>query len=75
MATANAKIKQAGLSKNSSNNFSLTYHHSVGQAYEKMAKRKDRDVTEEHSRYVAILNTLGPEMQQDKQYVYAFRYL
>jgi len=38
----------------------------LGQAYEKKAKQKQRDVGEEHTRYVALLNSLGPEMQQEK---------
>ena len=39
---------------------------AAGQAYEKKAKKKDRDAADEHSRYVAILNAVGPEMSQDK---------
>lgn len=39
---------------------------SQGQAYEKKAKRKDRDAVDEHSRYVAVLNSVGPEMSKDK---------
>ncbi|TDL25824.1 hypothetical protein BD410DRAFT_826407 [Rickenella mellea] len=38
----------------------------AGQAYEKKAKRKDRDAGDEHARYVHILSTIGPEMSQDK---------
>ncbi|KAI5115012.1 hypothetical protein M0805_004148, partial [Coniferiporia weirii] len=48
IATANARIKQAG------------------QAYEKKAKRKDRDAVEEHTRYVNLLSAIGPEMSQEK---------
>ncbi|GJJ08311.1 hypothetical protein Clacol_002522 [Clathrus columnatus] len=39
----------------------------AGQTYEKKAKRKDADLSEEHTRYLAVLNTVGPEMTQDKQ--------
>ncbi|KAF8591135.1 hypothetical protein K439DRAFT_1611459 [Ramaria rubella] len=38
----------------------------AGQMYEKKAKRKDRDVADEHGRYVAVLNSVGPEMSKDK---------
>ncbi|KAF8525849.1 hypothetical protein BU17DRAFT_83355 [Hysterangium stoloniferum] len=38
----------------------------AGQAYEKKAKRKDRDAADEHNRYVGILNTVGPELAQDR---------
>ncbi|KAI0077308.1 hypothetical protein K474DRAFT_1661940 [Panus rudis PR-1116 ss-1] len=48
MASANAKIKQAG------------------QAYEKKAKRNARDAQEEHTRYITLLSSLGPEVAQDK---------
>ncbi|KAK7678579.1 hypothetical protein QCA50_018451 [Cerrena zonata] len=48
MATANAKIKQAG------------------QLYEKKAKKNPRDVQEEHTRYITLLSSLGPEVAQDK---------
>lgn len=52
MATANAKIKQAG------------------QLYEKKAKKNPRDVQEEHTRYITLLSSLGPEVAQDKQFVF-----
>jgi hypothetical protein len=37
-----------------------------GMNYEKKAKKNARDATEEHSRYLALLGALGPEMNQDK---------
>ncbi|KIM39796.1 hypothetical protein M413DRAFT_446723 [Hebeloma cylindrosporum] len=48
MASANAKIKQAG------------------QIYEKKSKKKTADVNEEHARYINLINTLGPEVSQEK---------
>ncbi|KAH9941344.1 hypothetical protein B0H21DRAFT_753240 [Amylocystis lapponica] len=48
IATANAKIKQAG------------------QVYEKKAKKNPQDVGEEHTRYMNLLGTLGPEINQEK---------
>ena len=48
MASANAKIKQAG------------------QLYEKKAKKSPRDAQEEHTRYITLLSSLGPEVAQDK---------
>jgi hypothetical protein len=39
---------------------------AAGQLYEKKAKRGAVDATEEHNRYIHLLNTLGPEMSQMK---------
>jgi hypothetical protein len=39
---------------------------AAGQLYEKKAKRGAVDATEEHNRYIHLLNTLGPEMSQTK---------
>jgi hypothetical protein len=65
MASANAKIKQAGMS--------FSFCHTVemicickGQVYEKKSKKGTRDVTDEHTRYVNLISTLGPEMSQEK---------
>lgn len=40
-----------------------------GQAYERKAKRKDREAGEEHARYTNLLSTLGSEMSSAKQSV------
>ncbi|CAL1715838.1 unnamed protein product [Somion occarium] len=48
MASANAKIKQAG------------------QLYEKKSKKNPRDAQDEHTRYITLLSSLGPEVAQDK---------
>jgi hypothetical protein len=37
-----------------------------GQLYEKKAKRNAIDASEEHNRYINLLNTLGPEISQAK---------
>ncbi|EIN04941.1 hypothetical protein PUNSTDRAFT_138128 [Punctularia strigosozonata HHB-11173 SS5] len=39
---------------------------SAGQAYERKAKKNARDVAEEHTKYLSLLSTLGPEMTQEK---------
>ncbi|OBZ72236.1 hypothetical protein A0H81_07444 [Grifola frondosa] len=36
------------------------------QAYERKAKKNPRDFAEEHTRYMNLLSTLGPEVNQDK---------
>jgi hypothetical protein len=66
---ANAKIKAAGA-------FTFRLSHSTqihlrfaGIAYEKKAKRKDKDAMEEHTRYTTLLSTLGSEMSSSKQSV------
>lgn len=38
----------------------------AGQLYEKKAKKNPREAQEEHTRYVALLSSLGPEMTQEK---------
>ncbi|KAL5525506.1 hypothetical protein ACEPAG_6842 [Sanghuangporus baumii] len=38
----------------------------AGLAYEKKAKKKDRDAGEEHTRYVNLLSVVGPEMSQER---------
>ncbi|KAL5526300.1 hypothetical protein ACEPAF_8023 [Sanghuangporus sanghuang] len=38
----------------------------AGLAYEKKAKKKDRDAGEEHTRYVNLLGAVGPEMSQER---------
>lgn len=42
---------------------------SAGIAYEKKAKRRDKDAVEEHTRYTTLLSTLGSEMSSAKQSV------
>ena len=65
MATANAKIKQAGRSVNLSRiTFLITSF--LGQNYEKKTKKKAMDVSEEHARYITLISTLGPEMALEK---------
>ncbi|KDQ59199.1 hypothetical protein JAAARDRAFT_175969 [Jaapia argillacea MUCL 33604] len=39
---------------------------SAGQIYEKKSKRNLHDASEEHARYVNLINTLGPELSQEK---------
>ena len=65
MATANAKIKQAGQSVNLSHIASLMMFF-LGQNYEKKTKKKAMDVSEEHARYITLISTLGPEMALEK---------
>lgn len=38
----------------------------IGQAYEKKVKKNARDATEEHSRYIQLLSSLGHEMSQEQ---------
>ena len=42
----------------------------AGQMYEKNVKRNPADAAEEHSRYITLLSSLGPEITQDKQLVF-----
>jgi hypothetical protein len=37
-----------------------------GQIYEKKSKKGTRDLPEEHTRYINLISTLGPEMSQEK---------
>lgn len=39
----------------------------AGQSYEKKSKKHPQDAAEEHTRYINILSTLGPEVNQEKQ--------
>ncbi|KAI0759588.1 hypothetical protein BD413DRAFT_596358 [Trametes elegans] len=48
IASANQKIKQAGL------------------IYERKAKKSPRDAADEHTRYINLLSTLGPEVNREK---------
>ncbi|KZT06136.1 uncharacterized protein LAESUDRAFT_813047 [Laetiporus sulphureus 93-53] len=48
IASANAKIKQAGLQ------------------YEKKSKKNPQGAAEEHTRYINLLSTLGPEINNEK---------
>jgi len=41
----------------------------LGLAYEKKSKKKASDVQEEHSRYINLISTLGPEISQETQWV------
>lgn len=38
----------------------------AGQIYEKKSKKGTPEVAEEHTRYVNLINTLGPQMSQEK---------
>ncbi|TFK20301.1 hypothetical protein FA15DRAFT_673622 [Coprinopsis marcescibilis] len=38
----------------------------AGQSYEKKSKKKGVDASEEHARYINLINTLGPEISQEK---------
>ncbi|TFY77861.1 hypothetical protein EWM64_g6151 [Hericium alpestre] len=38
----------------------------AGQNYEKKAKKTAYDAADEHARYIALLSSLGPEVQQEK---------
>ncbi|KAH9917232.1 uncharacterized protein B0H18DRAFT_1035105 [Fomitopsis serialis] len=38
----------------------------AGQLYEKKAKKNPQDAADEHARYMNILTTLGPEINQEK---------
>jgi hypothetical protein len=54
--------------------FSLSHSTQIhlrfaGIAYEKKAKRKDKDATDEHIRYTTLLSSFGSEMSSAKQSV------
>jgi hypothetical protein len=66
---ANAKVKAAGPSPFRLSRSTRIHLQSAGIAYEKKAKRKDKDATEEHTRYTTLLSTLGSEMSSAKQSV------
>ena len=38
----------------------------AGQLYERRAKKSPRDATEEHTKYMNLLSTLGPEVNREK---------
>ncbi|KAI0654648.1 hypothetical protein C8Q70DRAFT_1058242 [Cubamyces menziesii] len=38
----------------------------AGQIYERKAKKSPRDAAEEHTRYINLLSTLGPEVNREK---------
>ncbi|EIW57849.1 uncharacterized protein TRAVEDRAFT_150499 [Trametes versicolor FP-101664 SS1] len=38
----------------------------AGQVYERKAKKNPRDAAEEHTRYINLLSTLGPEVNREK---------
>ncbi|KAI0636133.1 hypothetical protein C8Q77DRAFT_1101755 [Trametes polyzona] len=38
----------------------------AGQIYERKAKRNPRDAADEHTRYINLLSTLGPEVNREK---------
>jgi hypothetical protein len=38
----------------------------AGLSYEKKARKNPREAADEHSRYLTLVGTLGPEMTQDK---------
>ncbi|KAI0648820.1 hypothetical protein C8Q79DRAFT_998792 [Trametes meyenii] len=38
----------------------------AGQIYERKAKKSPRDATDEHTRYMNLLSTLGPEVNREK---------
>ncbi|KAI9056795.1 hypothetical protein FKP32DRAFT_1585055 [Trametes sanguinea] len=38
----------------------------AGQLYERKAKKNPRDAAEEHTRYINLLSTLGPEVNREK---------
>ncbi|KAI0326052.1 hypothetical protein GY45DRAFT_164841 [Cubamyces sp. BRFM 1775] len=38
----------------------------AGQIYERKAKKSPRDAAEEHTRYINLLSTLGPEINREK---------
>ncbi|KAI8969869.1 hypothetical protein BD414DRAFT_502414 [Trametes punicea] len=38
----------------------------AGQLYERKAKKNPRDAAEEHTRYINLLSTLGPEVNKEK---------
>lgn len=66
---ANAKIKAAGAFTLLPDPSTRIHLRSAGIAYEKKAKRKDKDATEEHTRYTTLLSTLGTDMSSAKQSV------
>ncbi len=39
----------------------------AGQLYEKKVKKNPADAVEEHTRYMNLLSSLGPEISQEKQ--------
>ena len=64
MASANAKIKQAGEYCTTIRDIFFDYRE--GQIYEKKSKKKTTDISEEHARYINLINVLGPEVSQEK---------
>ena len=38
----------------------------AGQIYERKVKKNPRDAAEEHTRYMNLLSTLGPEVNKEK---------
>lgn len=66
---ANAKIKAAGAFTLLLVTSTRIHFRSTGITYEKKAKRKDKDATEEHTRYTTLLSTLGTEMSSARQSV------
>ena len=38
----------------------------AGQIYERKAKKYPRDAADEHTRYMNLLSTLGPEVNREK---------
>ena len=67
LSSANDRIKQAGIYLR----FLLNWEAGLilvweGQMYEKKAKKKIVDASEEHARYINLISTIGPQMSQDK---------
>ena len=45
----------------------FSHSHAVeGMAYEKKAKKNAYDAVDEHTRYITLLSTIGPEITQEK---------
>jgi hypothetical protein len=67
LSSANDRIKQAGIYLR----FLLNWEVGLiliweGQMYEKKAKKKIADASEEHSRYINLISTIGPQISQEK---------
>lgn len=66
VVSANAKIKSASGSLYSWILHAANGFDVEGQAYEKAAKKKNSPALEEHTRYMNVISTVGPEISQDK---------
>lgn len=65
MAAVNARIKAAGVWFTSAC-MPMFLTTCTGASYEKKAKKNTYDAGDEHTRYINLLTSLGPELTQEK---------